>query len=72
MEFKEYKKGKSDLLNYVPTTMDELMTRFVFNIARSGMKEQFEESRQLLAQPSLLEESEEAIKQSVSGSLGAL
>jgi hypothetical protein len=72
MEFKEYKKGKSDLLNYVPTTMDELMSRFVFNIERSGMKEQFEDARQLLAQPSLLEETDEDIKQSVKESLGAL
>jgi hypothetical protein len=40
--------------NYIPVTMDELMTQFEKNMKRSKVKEQIKRSKSLLYQPRLV------------------
>jgi hypothetical protein len=55
--------------NYVPTTMDELMSRFVLNIKRGENNDNFEASKVRLEKKSLLGEPDELITESVQESM---
>ena len=52
---------KKENTNYVPTTMDELMGRFVLNMKRNDNIDNFNESKKVLEQPNLLAETEDAV-----------
>lgn len=71
-QFKEDLKTKKMLYNYVPVTMDELMTRFLHNIHRNEYLDDLNENRQLLELTDLKSEHDEAISQGVEKSMKAL
>jgi hypothetical protein len=71
-KFKASLQLKGGCSNYVPTTMDELMGRFVLNIRRLNNQEEFELQRKLLDKPSLRHDSEDAITDSVQKCFQAL
>lgn len=71
-QFKEDLKTKKMLYNYVPVTMDELMTRFLHNIHRNEYMDDLTQNRQLLELNDLKSEHDEAISQGVEKSMQAL
>ena len=72
MKFKQGLIENGGCSNYVPTTMDELMGRFVLNIRRLNSKEEFEHQRKLLDKPSIRHATDEAIENSVKNCFQAL
>jgi len=58
--------------NYIPVTMDELMNRFVLNLKRNEILENFSNSKEIFDKPNLRFDGEPAISHGVEQSMSAL
>lgn len=71
-QFKKAKVLKNECFNYVPTTMDELMDRFVLNMKRNDAIEKFDEEKKILYKDDIRNEEDDALTKGVVETLNAM